>query len=292
MYRKSFLVFALVFVFALVLAVPVSARQIIGGGGTSDEVTLTQLNGNRAGLNIVFEKGIEANTEGLAIFVNGHLYECVQTSLKSIYCVGYFDQSWDAISVTAFTLFGTDVTNLVLDVDVPLDKKDGAKEVANGKDDSTCESEIAFEKEGECSCESEIPFGKEDECSEEEEPTFCELNPSDPTCTEEEPTFCELNPSDPTCNEEEPTFCELNPSDPTCNEEEPTFCELNPSDPTCNEEEPTFCELNPSDPSCGGGEEPTFCELNPGDPSCGGGGGGSETPVDCELTPSDPACNY
>ena len=65
MSRKSFLFFALVFVFALVLARPVSARQIVGGGGTSDEVTLTQLSVNRAGLNIVFAGGIKTDTEGL-----------------------------------------------------------------------------------------------------------------------------------------------------------------------------------------------------------------------------------
>src|SRR5690349_19162736 len=102
MSRESFLFFALVYVFALVLARPVSASQIVGGGGTSDEVTLTQLSVNRAGLNIVFAGGIKTDTEGLAIFVNGHLYECTQTSLNSIYCIGYFDRSWDAISGTAF----------------------------------------------------------------------------------------------------------------------------------------------------------------------------------------------
>lgn len=90
----------------------------------------------------------------------------------------------------------------------------------------------------------------------------------DPT----DPTFCELNPSDPSCNPE-PDFCTENPTDPSCLPP-PDFCTKNPTDPSCIQPPPEFCEEHPEDSSCITDEPPVVPETPPENP----GGPGEETP--------------
>ncbi len=100
-----------------------------------------------------------------------------------------------------------------------------------------------------------------------------------------------------------PSFCELNPNDPSCLEPtgdpEIDFCLANPNDPSCLEPtgdpEIDFCLANPNDPSClepTGDPEIDFCLANPNDPSClpitedpfrGNGNGGPAPGYDLPL---------
>ena len=141
--------------------------------------------------------------------------------------------------------------------------------------------------------------------------TFCQSNPSDPSCAPGGSAFCAENPGSTFCVVGSDDFCAANPTDPAC---APLSCLDDPIN-QCVVGDAQYCSEFPGDPICltGGGScladpvapclpgDVAFCSEFPGDPLCGGTGGGSCladpiapcVPGDvafCSEFPGDPLC--